>query len=273
MKNKFSTGDVSKMFDVSVDTLRYYDKIGILSPMINKENRYRMYDLKELYLLSFILGARYLEISINDIKECLNMEELDFDKYIEFMDKQKKIVSEKIEYLKRIEKTIKLSSEVIKKSQIHRNTNSFKEVQIEESGISFFRLPIESLILKNICKRFSKSIEIENETIEYFTKIEVQKKIDNLFLKGKYIYIEKSKKTEKIIKKMEKIINTEILEYSIKGKIVDIEFLGNEEEIYDYIKGLREFFNIDKGDIFIKIYTFFKSKNEEKSFVRLICKV
>lgn len=33
---------------VSPDTLRYWDKIGKLSPLRNKNNRYRLYDISKL---------------------------------------------------------------------------------------------------------------------------------------------------------------------------------------------------------------------------------
>ena len=38
----FSIGQVSKMFNMSHDTLRYYDKIGLVKPSIRKENGYRL---------------------------------------------------------------------------------------------------------------------------------------------------------------------------------------------------------------------------------------
>ncbi|MFH5916607.1 MerR family DNA-binding transcriptional regulator, partial [Clostridium perfringens] len=34
---KLSIGEVARLFNISKDTLRYYDKIGILKPEINKE--------------------------------------------------------------------------------------------------------------------------------------------------------------------------------------------------------------------------------------------
>ena len=35
---KLSIGEVARLFNISKDTLRYYDKIGILKPEVNKEN-------------------------------------------------------------------------------------------------------------------------------------------------------------------------------------------------------------------------------------------
>ena len=43
---KLSIGEVARLFNISKDTLRYYDKIGILKPEVNKENGYRFYDIR-----------------------------------------------------------------------------------------------------------------------------------------------------------------------------------------------------------------------------------
>lgn len=34
----FTIGQIAKMYDISHDTLRYYDKIGLLTPNVRKEN-------------------------------------------------------------------------------------------------------------------------------------------------------------------------------------------------------------------------------------------
>ena len=66
---KLSIGEVARLFNISKDTLRYYDKIGILKPEINKENGYRFYDIRHLEQLGLILGIKYLGISLSEIKE------------------------------------------------------------------------------------------------------------------------------------------------------------------------------------------------------------
>lgn len=47
-KLKFSIGQVSKLFEISKDTLRYYDKIGILKLEVNETNGYRYYYEEDL---------------------------------------------------------------------------------------------------------------------------------------------------------------------------------------------------------------------------------
>ena len=55
MNQYLSIGKVSKMKNVSIKSLRYYDKIGILKPaFINAETNYRYYTEEQLYLLDAV---------------------------------------------------------------------------------------------------------------------------------------------------------------------------------------------------------------------------
>ena len=42
-KIAYSVGEMAEYFGISRDTLRLYDKMGILSPMKNENNGYRVY--------------------------------------------------------------------------------------------------------------------------------------------------------------------------------------------------------------------------------------
>ncbi|MDO4542471.1 MAG: MerR family DNA-binding transcriptional regulator, partial [Bacillota bacterium] len=43
-KKEFSIGEVSRMCNISLKTLRYYDDLGILKPSRREPNGYRYYD-------------------------------------------------------------------------------------------------------------------------------------------------------------------------------------------------------------------------------------
>ncbi len=43
MRDMFLIGELAKLFNISTDTLRYYDKIGLLKPKYDKDNGYRYY--------------------------------------------------------------------------------------------------------------------------------------------------------------------------------------------------------------------------------------
>ncbi|MFR5028287.1 MAG: MerR family transcriptional regulator [Coprococcus sp.] len=53
-KDTFKIGELSKLFDIGVDSIRYYEKVGILHPVRNDENNYRMYTIDDVRRLALI---------------------------------------------------------------------------------------------------------------------------------------------------------------------------------------------------------------------------
>lgn len=70
--------EVSNLTGVSIRTLQYYDKIGLLHPSDYSGAGYRLYDENDLEKLQQILLFRELEFPLKDIREIINS--LDFDR-------------------------------------------------------------------------------------------------------------------------------------------------------------------------------------------------
>ena len=70
--------EVSRLTGVSIHTLQYYDKIGLLHPAKYNESGYRLYDDTALEKLQQILLFRELEFPLKDIRQII--ESSDFDK-------------------------------------------------------------------------------------------------------------------------------------------------------------------------------------------------
>ena len=61
-ERNFRIGELSKLFHISVDSIRYYEKVGILHPVRNPENNYRFYtmeDFRRVALLRELLGLGF----------------------------------------------------------------------------------------------------------------------------------------------------------------------------------------------------------------------
>lgn len=56
---------------VSADTIRFYTQIGLIKPIRNPANNYKEYREEDRRRLQFILSARKLGFSLNDIKEII----------------------------------------------------------------------------------------------------------------------------------------------------------------------------------------------------------
>ena len=75
--------EVSKLAGVSIRTLQYYDKIGLLHPTGYTDAGYRLYDDADLERLQHILLFRVLEFPLKDIREIMNSPDFDRSKALE----------------------------------------------------------------------------------------------------------------------------------------------------------------------------------------------
>ena len=73
----------SKLAGVSIRTLQYYDKIGLLHPTGYTDAGYRLYDDADLERLQHILLFRELEFPLKDIRDILNSPDFDRSRALE----------------------------------------------------------------------------------------------------------------------------------------------------------------------------------------------
>ena len=91
--------EVSKLAGVSIRTLQYYDKIGLLHPTGYTDAGYRLYDDTDLERLQHILLFRELEFPLKDIKAIINSPDFDRGKALEQQIGLLKLKKEHIENL------------------------------------------------------------------------------------------------------------------------------------------------------------------------------
>ena len=131
----FTIGQVTKMYHLRHDTLRYYDRIGLLKPTVKKENGYRYYTIRDIELLEFILLSRQLDIPIKKLKAIL--EKGNVEEYINLFSCHEVFIEEKIKSLN------ELKQEVSRFKQKAMTMGKFKNVELAE-------VPIKQYIDKKI---------------------------------------------------------------------------------------------------------------------------
>jgi len=72
----FSIGSLSKKTGVKVPTIRYYEQIGLIDPVVRTEGNQRRYSNTELDRLVFIRHARDLGFSIEAIGKLIELSQL-----------------------------------------------------------------------------------------------------------------------------------------------------------------------------------------------------
>jgi MerR family copper efflux transcriptional regulator len=65
-------GELAKTSNVSVDTLRYYEKIGLMKSVERTSSGYRIYDYDDVERLKFIKNAQQTGFSLEQIEHLLS---------------------------------------------------------------------------------------------------------------------------------------------------------------------------------------------------------
>lgn len=67
----YPIGTLSQLSGVNIETIRYYEKVGLLPAAIRAGNGYRQYDDASVERLAFVRRGRELGFAINEIRELL----------------------------------------------------------------------------------------------------------------------------------------------------------------------------------------------------------
>ena len=105
-QNFYTAGELAKMFNLSKQTLLYYDRIGLLQPEFVSENGYRNYSLHQYLTLEVITNLRKLDISISTIQKYLANRSPEMMRKL--LEKKDKKCQETIEQNENIRKDIRV---------------------------------------------------------------------------------------------------------------------------------------------------------------------
>lgn len=162
MKDFFTIGEISKLFDINTKTLRYYDKIDLFKPSyINKDNRYRYYTMDQFQYLETIKYLKELGLPLDKIKYHLN--NIDADEVIKSLEEQNQIIEKKINELIMIRQKIDNKIVQIKDSIRNDLVGIIREVNFEERQVIELRNSIKSdydleLSLRRLIKMYDNKI-------------------------------------------------------------------------------------------------------------------
>ncbi len=140
-KGLFSIGEVSKLFHISVSSLRHYENVGLLHPKyISPDTGYRYYGTEQFEVLNTIRYLRALDIPLAEIEDFLKNK--DIGNIEEKLMKQKKIILEKQQNLNRIEQKINHRLKSLSEAQ-NMPLNTVTLVQLQASRIVWIDTPLK----------------------------------------------------------------------------------------------------------------------------------
>lgn len=104
-EKKYLIGEVSRITGISKDTLRFWDKIGLIKPKFtDKRNHYRYYTYDQFWKLDIIVCCRSLDISIDTIRTILDSNSN--DRVVRLLLEQQQKAEELSRYYKKVSEDI-----------------------------------------------------------------------------------------------------------------------------------------------------------------------
>ena len=245
MKNLYKIGEISKLYNISSDILRHYEKIGLIVPDIRDENGYRYYSQKQIWKLNNIRNLRNLGVGLKEIikfkedrilvkmKEVINFQLIKIEEKLKKFSELKKELEEKkknIEYFEDFQEYEKpVLKEIDKRYILYKKGNFHEEWEID------FEL-----------KKLKKKLSDDNDFI--FTESEIGTTIlkenweNDRYLDYSSTFVITTDETENIID---------------KGLYLTFIFKGSYEKIKNHYTFLKKYIKennlILTGDI-IEIY-------------------
>lgn len=156
MKDKFLIGELSKIFNISTDTLRHYDKIDLIKPEYDENNDYRYYSIRNFFKLSRILFLKNLDISLGEIKKYMGNKNTN-NLLCLLKNKEEEI-------------DIKMNKLVNLKKKIQTKLELFENIESE----------LDQIIVKKIPQRIGEFIDISNLKSDYEIKQTLKRNVEYL---------------------------------------------------------------------------------------------
>ena len=108
MKNYFSIGEAEKAAHTTNETLRHYDRIGLVKPSKKDEwTNYRYYTEQDIVRLNTVRALQLMDLSLQEIKTVLEYDDL--EKIIDFLAQAEKKADEKMAALQYSKSKIQLA--------------------------------------------------------------------------------------------------------------------------------------------------------------------
>ena len=108
-------GELAHQSQVSRDTLRFYEKHGLITPSARTEAGYRLYAESDIKRIGFIVSAKKVGFTLNEIQQLLQLEVTKDIKSCqdvkEFVDHKIQLVNQQLMETRRIKKSLETLSE------------------------------------------------------------------------------------------------------------------------------------------------------------------
>jgi MerR family Zn(II)-responsive transcriptional regulator of zntA len=113
-KTMLKIGDLAKLAKVSRDALRFYEKHGLIASSERNQAGYRLYSDTDAHRVSFIISAKEVGFTLNEIHQLLELEVTKDEKSCQdikqFVDAKIDLVNQRLADMQRIKKSLQTLS-------------------------------------------------------------------------------------------------------------------------------------------------------------------
>ncbi|MTK12594.1 MAG: MerR family transcriptional regulator [Clostridiaceae bacterium] len=142
MDLRFTSGQICKIFNITKQTLLFYDKMDILKPKyVDSNNGYRYYSLDQFDLLYLILSLKETNMPLKEIKT--NLTHRTLEKNIDLLENQIVEIENKIFNLETTKRRLQKSLTRIKEVDNIKNANGFTIKYAAEKYL--FSMPVQDI--------------------------------------------------------------------------------------------------------------------------------
>lgn len=186
METYFSVGEISKLTNVPIQTLRYYDKMGLLKPAyINEQNNYRYYSINQFIKIDLLKQCKLMGLSLKEIEELLKGE-ITADSMIKILEQQRMVLDEKIKELEAVKSYIDFLDFRIKESTVVEKTEIFIK-ENEERVVKRYNCIMKNV--KEVELNLRKVLlEAEKDDCMLNSELAFEASLENLKNEGKVVY-------------------------------------------------------------------------------------
>lgn len=178
MKELFTIGEISDLFNINKKTLRYYDEIDLFKPnYIDKRNNYRYYTVDQFEQLNTIKYLKELAMPLNKIKA--HLENVSVENIMNIFQAQKKITEEKIKELKLIEQKIQNRINQINNATDYSKINIVTEIEFQDRHVVMLREKVKSNKDLELSIRKLENVAYNNSSI-FLGKVGISISKENL---------------------------------------------------------------------------------------------
>lgn len=131
-KKTFKIGELSQAFHIGVDSIRYYEKVGILNPVRNPENNYRFYTMEDFRRLALIRELLGLGFSTEQIRFFIT--DRSVAKTQDMLDSELQAIDKEINRLSYVRRNLEKRLATINHMEARYHNEQIEELQLSARG-------------------------------------------------------------------------------------------------------------------------------------------